>query len=129
MYQSPIEIHHKTIGGLTTDIAKKTDEMVVNACLEIGIKVDRDELIKMAKYDREQYEKGYEDGQVSGAIRVLEHIMGAIDKHMAELMLADTQAQEIYMMGERHIRDIIEVYLEGLKNGTIEYNRMGGDSV
>lgn len=68
MYQSPIEIYHKTIGSLTTDIAKRTDEMVVNACLEIGVKVDRDELIKMAKYDRGQYEKGYEDGQVSGAI-------------------------------------------------------------
>ena len=125
MYESPIEIYHRMVD----DINEKTDELVVNACMEVGVNVNRDELIKMAKYDRGQYEKGYEDGQVSGAIGALEHVMGAVDKHMAELMLADTQAQEIYMMGERHIRDIIEVYLEGLKNGSIEYNRMGGDSV
>ena len=29
---------------------------------EVGIKVDRDELIKALAYDRKQYEKGYVDG-------------------------------------------------------------------
>ena len=42
--------------------AKMFDDMVFEAVAEVGIKVDRDELIKALAYDRGQYEKGYGDG-------------------------------------------------------------------
>ena len=42
--------------------AKAFDDMVFDAVAEVGIKVDRDELIKALEYDRGQYEKGYGDG-------------------------------------------------------------------
>jgi len=34
----------------------------VSACMKVGVKVDKDELIKALRYDRGQYEKGYQDG-------------------------------------------------------------------
>ena len=42
--------------------AKAFDDMVFGAVAEVGIEVDRDELIKALAYDRQQYEKGYVDG-------------------------------------------------------------------
>jgi hypothetical protein len=42
--------------------AKAFDDMVFRAVEEVGVKVDRDELIKALAYDREQYRKGYGDG-------------------------------------------------------------------
>lgn len=42
--------------------AKAFDDMVFEAVAEVGIEVDRDELIKALAYDRGQYEKGYGDG-------------------------------------------------------------------
>ena len=57
-YDSPIEIVKK--------IQKEYEINVVNNVLkyvqQYGINVDKDELIKALKYDRQQYEKGYADG-------------------------------------------------------------------
>ena len=54
MYKSPIEI-------LTTDIKTQIENDVMYAVIKQGVFVDRDELIKALKYDREQYDKGYND--------------------------------------------------------------------
>ena len=35
----------------------------MRGCLDVGVYVDKEELIKALKYDREQYQKGYEDGR------------------------------------------------------------------
>ena len=61
MYESPIELFS------VTEYAKRIDEQIEKAIYEevtkIGINVNRDELIKALKYDRDQYEKGYRDGR------------------------------------------------------------------
>lgn len=54
-YKSPIEILRKTI-------IKETDDNIYKAVLDVGIKADKDELIKALEYDRQQFEKGYEAG-------------------------------------------------------------------
>jgi hypothetical protein len=63
MYESPIEL-------ITTDIAssisKQLDNDIYQAVIKTGVNVDKDELIKALKYDREQYEKGYRDGYEEG---------------------------------------------------------------
>ena len=58
MYKSPIEI---IIDGLNGMIRHKLDEECLESVYKAGIIVDKDELIKALKYDREQYEKGYKD--------------------------------------------------------------------
>lgn len=55
-WESPIAMATKR---LSSEIAKKTDETIWNAVLETNVKVDKEELIKALKYDREQYSKGY----------------------------------------------------------------------
>lgn len=56
MYKSCIEV-------ITRTVPSKIEGEILEAIAEIGVTVDKDELIKALKYDRDQYDKGYEDGQ------------------------------------------------------------------
>jgi hypothetical protein len=60
MYESAIE---KVVGEIQSQIIKQDDENIMYAVKQAaGYSVDKNELIKALKYDREQYEKGYRDG-------------------------------------------------------------------
>lgn len=60
MYERPLEvIYGKTIAD---NVRKQLEDYVMNVIADVGIKVDKDELIKALKYDRNQYEKGFQDG-------------------------------------------------------------------
>jgi len=60
MYASPIE---KIYGELQTQMVQEDENMVMKAVREVGINVDKEELINALRYDRKQYTKGYEDGK------------------------------------------------------------------
>lgn len=72
-YESPIKTSTETIfendmQNITDSIIEQTkkrfeNEILKHITLQTGIKIDRDELIKALEYDRNQYEKGYADGQ------------------------------------------------------------------
>lgn len=55
MYESPIEI-------ITTGVHLLVEENVYKTLTKLGINVDKDELLRALQYDREQYQKGYDDG-------------------------------------------------------------------
>lgn len=55
MYKSPIEL-------FVSNIQTQQEEGVLRAIQNVGVNVDKDELIKCLQYDRHQYEKGYFDG-------------------------------------------------------------------
>ena len=60
MYESPIElVYHETFPKLI----KQQEDLIMRGCLDIGVYVDKEELIKALAYDRGQYEKGYADGR------------------------------------------------------------------
>lgn len=56
MYKSPIDI-------IYSDVQMKLEDEVCKAIQNVGINVDKDELIKALSYDRQQYEKGYADAK------------------------------------------------------------------
>ena len=60
MYNSPIE---KIYSELQTQMVQEDENMVMKAIRKGGVNVDKGELIKALQYDRNQYEKGYEDGK------------------------------------------------------------------
>ena len=63
MYESPITLINKEI---MYDLFINVEMPLINTLSKMemnGIKVDKDELIKALKYDRGQYEKGYEDAK------------------------------------------------------------------
>lgn len=58
-YESPI---HITYQKLTEDFGRKMENGIMEVVHSYDINVDKEELIKALKYDRDQYNKGYRDG-------------------------------------------------------------------
>lgn len=60
MYKSPIEMIY---GELQTQMVQEAENVVMKSIREVGVNVNKDELIKALQYERNQYTKGYEDGK------------------------------------------------------------------
>ena len=59
MYESPIT---RICGEITNKIIRKDEEHLMTIITQqVGYQVDKDELIKALNYDRDQYQKGYND--------------------------------------------------------------------
>lgn len=68
-YQSPIELFTTPIEMISNECESQSEKFVCEAIQKIGINIDKDELIKALRYDRQQYEAGYAAGKAS----VLQH--------------------------------------------------------
>lgn len=62
-YECPIRIEAQQLSRIAI---KKMDDNIFEAVLREEIVVERDELLKALKYDRDQYEKGYRNGYACG---------------------------------------------------------------
>ncbi len=71
MYESPIEFIESVADHFAIEIQKAKDESVYQAVSKIGIVVDKEELLKALRYDRDQYNKGYAAGVREFAERLL----------------------------------------------------------
>ena len=60
MYESPITIVY---GDIETEFKEKTESLIVRCVQNVGVDVNKDELIKALSYDRGQYDKGYADAK------------------------------------------------------------------
>ena len=58
MYESPINLY---MDDIKRQVVKQQEDLILKAVQNIAIGVDRDELIRALQYDRDQYEKGYQD--------------------------------------------------------------------
>ena len=55
MYETPIKLMQR-------QLEIREENGILNAIKEVGVVVDKEELIKALQYDRGQYDKGYSDG-------------------------------------------------------------------
>lgn len=58
MYKSPVELF---VSDIKLQVDEKLEEACYTAVMEYFPNVDREELLKALKYDRQQYEQGYRD--------------------------------------------------------------------
>lgn len=72
MYESPIEVYTSKIDGMVQLIQKKQEEHIYETVLNVGVNVNKEELVKALQYDRDQYAKGYQDGIEEFAEKLLE---------------------------------------------------------
>lgn len=61
MYEGPIELF--SVEDYSKQIDEQIEKAVYEVVMNVGINVNREELIKALEYDRNQYEKGYADGK------------------------------------------------------------------
>lgn len=74
MYESPINI-------IYGEMQAQIEGDVFKAIQNVGIDVNKEELIKALQYDREQYSKGYSDGYVKAIDDVVCKISDYKEKH------------------------------------------------
>jgi hypothetical protein len=76
MYESPIKIIESTIDNLSKAIIKQRDDAIfAEIQSSFGVDVDKEELIRALKHDRNQYDKGYADGKrdaMDGLVRCMD---------------------------------------------------------
>lgn len=103
MYESPIDIIY---GEMQTRMEKE----ICHAVQEVGINVNKDELVSALMYDRNQYEKGYEDAKKEVLKEVLEEARKAGWKH-------EIKGEEFFM-GKTEVillsYDVLEDIIKGL---------------
>lgn len=62
MYKSPIEL---IVSKIEYQVKEEMEEAAYTAVLHYIPNIDREELFRALRYDREQYEKGWDDGYKS----------------------------------------------------------------
>lgn len=83
MYESPIS---EMVDDICLKMQNYHDGQVMKAVQNIGINVNKDELIRALSYDRKQYDKGYADGIATKKIlitRINEWLDPDIDEELA----------------------------------------------
>lgn len=116
MYKSPIDLY---VSDLHTKINEKTEEAVLKSVLDVGIAVDKDELVKALMYDRKQYEQGYSDGIAKLAFKLIDMALknnpcDGYVKH-SDIVLLATEITG----NDKLFEDIVEVVrCEECKNAT-----------
>lgn len=83
MYESPIS---EMVDDICLKMQNYHDGQVMKAVQNIGINVNKDELIRALSYDRKQYDKGYADGIATKKIlitRINEWLDPDIDTELA----------------------------------------------
>lgn len=63
MYESPIEIMY---GAVRSEI----EDAVYKSVQDVGIKVNKEELIRALMYDKQQYENGFKDGMQAALLKI-----------------------------------------------------------
>lgn len=69
MYKPPIEL---TYQYNLINILQEDEGLIVKACVDVGVNVDKDELVSLLKGDRDSYDRGYKDGYDAATAKIME---------------------------------------------------------
>lgn len=92
-YFPPITIYEQMV-DIQRDIDEKIENCIYEAVLNVGVDVDKEELLKALKYDREQYAKGYFAGRQALNTSHLEYSLCSDDNSTEIFFAKDREAAE-----------------------------------
>ena len=99
MYESPIQLNY--LDNMINEIARKKTEDTENyiyECIQnIGVAVDKDELVRALQYDRDQYNKGYNDAK-----KEIERMLYDMSNEIVD-KVANVIQDKINMLGENDV--------------------------
>lgn len=108
MYESPITLYDQIPTIMTAFDAQK-DNYVCECVERIGVNVNKEELLRALSYDREQYNKGYEDGR-KDIIEEIEELIRNNGAYEMNPMKGSDEAFEIVMSILRQVKEPINRY-------------------
>ena len=110
MYESPINLIEKQVAF---DIEKTIEGEVWKVTKEIGVDVNKEELIKALRYDRDQYERGYYDGlNVHKWIPVSERLPEIGQRVLVSFTIEDEKKVDItYFDKHGFLRGIMDAWM------------------
>ena len=103
-YESPIEV---VIG----QIRMEQENNIYKVIQDYGVSVDKDELIKALRYDRDQYAKGYINGYNAKSSDVAREIIEQVERMLTYFPLFGTI--ESYIVDVKSLAELKKKYTEG----------------
>ena len=76
-YESPVKVFQD-------EIQMQIENEIMKAVCGVGVAVDKEELLKALKYDREQYEKGFSDCETTYKKKI-EDVLERLEKKIKPL--------------------------------------------
>lgn len=115
MYKSPIQANYTD--PMYEQVRDAFDNEVFKAVQAVSIEVDKDELIKALRYDREQYDKGYWDGRMyrPPIATNADRIRAMTDEELAKLCQNSCCRAEYDDCPTQFYDDCVECWLDWLK--------------
>lgn len=104
MYESPV---HLILQDVESQIDQEIERTIITVVRKFDVSVDKGEIIKALRYDRNQYNKGYKDGvnDTLDKIRAeIEHIGGDDEKAFCKNLNAS------YKQGLKDALEVIDKY-------------------
>lgn len=81
-YNSPINVISQMVDEHIKEMQKQEETAIMaEITRKIGVDIDKDELIRALNYDRNQYEKGFFDGMMSGRNEVESKLVHLSSSH------------------------------------------------
>lgn len=111
-WKSPIT---KIYGDIHNKILRQDEENYIYAITQaIGYEVDKEELIRALQYDREQYDKGYNDGVKETFVEELEKIKEEMIEKCKEYRWDndDVVSESLIRIVDNHIAELKQDILE-----------------
>lgn len=108
MYKSPIEVFYQQVH---VGIEESVEDAVYKAVKNVGSCVNKEELVQALMYDRDQYERGFEDAKVIIGKQIIEEVEKLTkcpygDKCLGANCPSNTDCM---LMGE-HVIEIVKEY-------------------
>ena len=81
-WKTPVEI---TFQRISRDIQEKEDAYIIEEIRNIGVNVNKEELIKALNYDRQQYSQGYKNGYKDGYAKGIDDCLARLKELISEV--------------------------------------------
>ena len=90
-YESPIEMAvKKTVNDIIED---RENAIIAKISEEMSLNINKEELLKALKYDRDQYHKGYINGEIAGYKQGYEDALTYAKSRIEELLLPNKEVK------------------------------------
>lgn len=77
-YESPVSLFYQQAAEAITQ--DQENKIMAEIKYQMAVDINKEELLRALKYDRDQYDKGYKDGYLAGAQYAMDQMQERLNK-------------------------------------------------